>query len=244
MHMTLLGCKVFMRELYHLCAHSKHTVEIRWMKAALHSYPGTLRPALQEAIDKIESEENSLSEAILLGYGLCSMGVVGLRTKKLPLIVPRAHDCITLLLGSRKTYRDLFEQHNGGVYWYSSGWIEQFDVPGKQYDEQAKYAEYVLKYGEENAEYLIEMEKGWTQHYDLAALIEWPGLEDERLRELTQEIAKRQDLKYECIPGEDTLLSKMVNGDWDDNFVIVKPGQELAYASDEAILVAKDRDWV
>lgn len=243
MNMTLIGCKVFTRELYHLCAHSPHNVEIRWMKAALHNFPGTLRPALQAEIDRIEDEEESTCEAILLGYGLCSMGVVGLRTKKLPLVVPRAHDCITLLLGAQKTYRDLFEAHNGGVYWYSSGWIEQFKIPGKQYDEQAKYTEYVMKYGEENAEYLIEMEKGWTQHYDLAALIEWPGLENEKWDEMTRKIAADQNLDYERIEGKDTMLRKMVYGEWDKDFVVVQPGQELAYASDDTIMIAKDRDW-
>ena len=75
------------------------------MKAALHKNPqAELRPALQRVIDEVEAGEETY-DAILLGFGLCSMGIVGLHSSKMPLVVPRAHDCITMLLGSRETYQ-------------------------------------------------------------------------------------------------------------------------------------------
>ena len=169
MKLKLIGCQVFLRELYLLCAHSPHSIQIRWMPTDLHTRPQSdLRPALQAEIDKIEAEDDPC-DAILLGYGLCSMGTVGLQARSLPLIIPRVHDCITLLLGAREKYQELFDRYSGGIYWYSPGWIEQFKTPGRGYDEQTKYMEYVEKYGEENAEYLIEVEKSWIQHYSLAA---------------------------------------------------------------------------
>ena len=97
MKFKLIGCQVFMRELYMLAAHSPHSVHIRWMPTDLHTQPQKdLRPALQAEIDKIEQESDPC-DAILLGYGLCSMGTVGLKSKSIPLIIPRAHDCITML---------------------------------------------------------------------------------------------------------------------------------------------------
>ena len=59
-------------------------------------------------------------DAILIGYALCSNGVVGLTSRRIPLVIPRGHDCITLLLGSKELYRDYFDSHRG-IYWYSSG---------------------------------------------------------------------------------------------------------------------------
>jgi len=38
-------------------------------------------------------------------------------------VVPRAHDCITLLLGSKERYAKLFGERPG-TYWYSAGWLE------------------------------------------------------------------------------------------------------------------------
>ncbi len=239
MKFKLIGCQVFMRELYLLAAHSPHSVQIRWMPTDLHTSPQKdLRPALQAEIDKIEKESDPC-DAILLGYGLCSMGTVGLKARSIPLIVPRAHDCITMLIGSREKYQDIFDEHSGGVYWYSPGWIEQFKTPGRGYDEQAKYMEYVEKYGEENAEYLIEVEKSWMQHYSCAALIEWPALADPRFEEITKDIAQKQDLEYLHVAGEDTLLKKLVNGEWDDSFLRAEPGQTIVYSADERLIIAE-----
>ena len=239
MKLHLIGCRVFLRELYALCASAPHPVVIHWMPTELHTSPQKeLGPALQAEIDRIEETEEAC-DAILLGYGLCSMGIVGLSCRRLPLIVPRAHDCISLLLGSRERYRELFERYNGGIYWYSPGWIEQFKTPGRGYDEQAKYMEYVEKYGEENAEYLIEVEKSWTQHYSLAALIEWPGLEKNEFDEFTRRAAQEGGLEYRRLTGEDTLLRKLVFGQWDDDFLRVGPGQKIVYSGDEQLIIAE-----
>ncbi len=241
MKFKLIGCQVFLRELYLLCAHSPHSIQIRWMATDLHTKPQTdLRPALQAEIDKIEEEQASdPCDAIILGYGLCSMGTVGLKARSIPLVIPRIHDCITMLLGSREKYHDIFDEYNGGVYWYSAGWIEQFKTPGRGYDEQAKYIEYVEKYGEENAEYLIEVEKSWMQHYSCAALIEWPELKNDRFDQITREIAEKQSLEYRRVEGENTFLKKLVYGEWDENFLRVKPGQSIVYSPDERLLIAE-----
>jgi hypothetical protein len=55
---------------------------------------------IQESIDRVDPARH---EAVLLGYGLCNNGVVGLHAP-VPLVISRAHDCITLLLGSRERY--------------------------------------------------------------------------------------------------------------------------------------------
>ena len=92
--------------------------------------------------------------------------------------------------------------------------------------------EYVEKYGEENAEYLIEVEKSWIQNYSLAALIEWPELKDDRFDLFTRKAAQEESLEYMRLIGEDTLLKKLVFGEWDKGFLRVEPGQTIAYSAD------------
>ena len=42
-------------------------------------------------------------DAIVLGYALCSNGLVGIKAERIPLrSFPAAHDCITLFLGSKR----------------------------------------------------------------------------------------------------------------------------------------------
>ncbi|NLG24276.1 MAG: DUF1638 domain-containing protein [Clostridiales bacterium] len=240
MKYILIGCKVLTRELYLLCARSKNVVEIRWMEAALHEHPKDLRAAIQREIDRIDQEADTDVDAILLGFGLCSMGIAGLKAGRVPLAAPRAHDCITLLLGSRARYQQLFDEHQGGVYWYSPGWIEQFKTPGRGYGDQEKYMDYVEKYGEDNAQYLIEVERGWTQNYSLAALIKWPAFPEEPYASITRKAAEDSGLQYLRAEGEDTILRKLIEGEWDGDILVLRPGQTLVYAGDERVICAKE----
>ena len=127
----VIACKVMMREMYHLAAQSENVIDIIWLKQALHNTPDILRESVQAAIDDVEREEEDY-DAILLGYCLCSNGIVGLRSKKTPIVVPRGHDCVTMLLGSKERYREIFDGHDGGIYWYSPGWIEHSLQPGQR----------------------------------------------------------------------------------------------------------------
>jgi len=238
--LKLIGCKVMMRELYALCARSEHVVEIVWMEAALHENLKNQRAAIQKAIDGIEANEREECDALLLGFGLCSMGIVGLTTRRFPLILPRAHDCITMLLGSRERYQSLFDEYSGGIYWYSPGWIEQFKSAGRGYGDQEKYMDYVDKYGEDNAQYLIEVERGWTQNYTSAVLIRWPEFAFNPLYErATRGAAERAGLTYLEVDGEDTLMRKLVNGVWDEDVLVLRPGEVLAYSGDERVVCAE-----
>jgi hypothetical protein len=64
----------------------------------LHPRPEGLTAALQTAIDASPGYD-----AILLGYGLCSGGVVGLRATHGRLVLPRADHCIAMFLGRGPT---------------------------------------------------------------------------------------------------------------------------------------------
>ena len=67
----------------------------------LHLVPGSLKARLQEAIDAACAEEY---DTVILGYGLCSMAVVGLETRTCTVVIPRVDDCIACFLGSRDAY--------------------------------------------------------------------------------------------------------------------------------------------
>ena len=97
------------------------------MRQGLHNTPEALRNELQKEIDAIDLDQDIHTgtedscgpiDAILLAYGLCSNGVCGLSSKKYPLVVPRAHDCNTLFLGSKERYREYFDTYSG-IYWYT-----------------------------------------------------------------------------------------------------------------------------
>ena len=98
-------CKVMQREAYFCAAKSKNIVDVVLMDQGLHNEPDKLRAEVQKALDKTTDIQGRPYDASLLGYGLCSNGIVGL-SAKIPIVVPRGHDCVTLLLGSKEKYRE------------------------------------------------------------------------------------------------------------------------------------------
>ena len=243
MKLKVIACDVLTREVYHACAESPHVCEVTLIPFGLHDTPSKLRDRLQEEID---SADAGGCDAIALAYALCSRGTAGLAAHTKPIVIPRAHDCITLFLGSRERYAEEFHSHPG-TYYYSAGWIEHnkdgnirqgYISEAEEKDKEARLQEYIQKYGEDNAAYLLEMESQWTDHYSRAALID-VGLGDiERYRNATKRIAEERGWEYAELPGDRSLIIKLIFGEWDNDFLRVEPGMRIAESFDERIICA------
>ena len=122
MRLKLIACEVLYREMCAAVARAPHQVDIEFLPKGLHDLGGAaMRARLQEIVD---AADPARYEALLLGYALCGNGVAGLRSRALPLVIPRAHDCIALLMGSRQRYQEYFD-NTPGVYFRSTGWLER-----------------------------------------------------------------------------------------------------------------------
>ena len=225
MRLQFIACKVMQREAYLCAARSKNVVDVVLMEQGLHDEPQRLRSEVLKALDNTCDIQGRPYDASLLGYGLCSNGVAGL-SAKIPIVVPRAHDCITLLLGSKEKYQEYFDSHRG-VYWYSAGWIEAGKQPSPERYEQL-LKQYTEKYGDDNARYLMEVEQGWIGQYNWATYVDWGLANSEQYRDYTKRCADFLKWKYDELKGSSQLMQKMVDGRWDDNeFLVVKPGQTI-----------------
>jgi len=84
----------------------------------------------------------------------------------------------------------------------------------------------IEKFGQEKA---ARMTKMLLKNYKRLAFINTGNYKIERYRETSKRIAKEFDLNFEEIEGSPSLVKKLINGPWDDEFVIVMPGQTLTY---------------
>lgn len=177
----------------------------------LHVYPKKLRQTLQEAIDVVSGQY----ETIILGYGLCSQAIVGITANGCRLVVPRVDDCIAIFLGSRTAY-DNQCRAEPGTYYLTKGWIEVGDTPFSEHERT------VERFGQERAEYIYKM---MMRNYKRLALINTGQYEMEKYREYTRRTAIQFGLRYEEIEGADSLVKKMIFGPWDDEFVVIESGE-------------------
>lgn len=243
LRLKVIACDVLNREISFLASQSKHFVDVTFLHQGLHDTPDILKRNLQEEIDKANSgfPYNYLNtypdyDYILLAYGLCSNGITGITSRNIPMIIPRAHDCITLLLGSKERYTELFAKHPG-TYWFSGGWIERAWQPS-ELKYEALLKDYTERYGEENAEYLIQMEQDWIKNYSSAALISWDCLNNnEFYRSFTQSSADYFHWNYFELSGSCSLLGNMLNGVFNPEEVLVLPaGEEVKPSYDHNII--------
>ena len=224
--MQFIVCKVMQREAYYCAARSPNIVDVVVMRQGLHNEPETLRREVQKALDATSDIQGKPYDASLLGYGLCSNGIVGL-SAKVPIVVPRGHDCITLLLGSKDRYKEYFDSHRG-VYWFSPGWVETDNQPGKERFERT-LKEYIEKFGEDNAKYLMEAEQNWMKEYNWAAYIDWGFANNKQEKQFTKRSAEFLNWKYDEMKGDSGLMQRLVDGEWNEKeFLIVRPGERIA----------------
>jgi len=182
----------------------------------LHLNPENLRTTLQTTIDAASAE----ADTIILGYGLCSMAVVGLTATNCTLVVPRVDDCIAIFLGSHVAYKQQASQEPG-TYYLTKGWIEVSDTPFEE------YTRLVERYGQKRADRIMKL---MLKNYTRLAYIDTGQYEQERFRDYARRTAEQFELRYEEIVGSDALVKKMINGPWDDDFVVAQPGQTITYA--------------
>ena len=99
---------------------------------------------------------------------------------------------------------------------------------GISLDLEAEYNNYVEKYGKDNADYLMEVMGAWSSHYNRAVYIDL-GLGDaSRVEEQAQSEAQRRGWAFERLKGDIDLVRRLVNGEWDQDFLVVPPGQRIA----------------
>jgi len=245
MNLCLISCDVLFREMCTLAARSPHRVDLRFLPKGLHDLPASeMRERLQAVVDTIETGSY---DAILLGYGLCNNGLHGIQARSLPLVLPRAHDCMTLFFGSKERYLDYFWK-NPGVFFKTSGWIERGEPEGelKQlsighlHGMDKTFEEMVETYGEDNALFLYEtLVESQIKAYRQFTFIEMGVEPDDRFERQTRELAEARGWTFEKIQGNLSLIERLLHGVWDPaDFLVIPPGQRILARYDEGVVSA------
>jgi hypothetical protein len=234
-HLRVIGCEVLSRELFFCAAHAKNTIDLHLLTQGLHDNAEEGRRRLAEAIDSVDPER---FDATVLAYGLCSNMTAGLRAGRTRLVVPRAHDCVTILVGSHRRYMECFERRPG-CYYFNSGWLEWASRKGERVryprasglPARMDYETLAAKYGEENARYVAEMTASWhdLSGYTHAVYVDFPFARGKGFEEKVAEYAREKGLTFETMAGDLRLLQGLLDGGWDPReYLVLEPGETIA----------------
>lgn len=187
---------------------------ITYLEQGLHNTPAKMPDTISAEVKRLAETD---ADMIVLGYGLCSNGIVGVKAENQPIIVPRVDDCIALFLGSYDTYLREFREQPG-TYYLTKGWIEKARSPLKVYEEYRK------KYDEETVNWLFREE---FKNYTRIALIDNGSYDAGLYYQHALENAQFLKVKCETLKGSLRFFEKMVKGPWDGEFVTVLAGEEI-----------------
>ena len=208
--LAFIACPAVLGELAEGAADGAETREL---EAQLHILPDKLKTALKAAV--AEADEPGVT--IVLGYGLCSNAVLGLKTEHATLVVPRVDDCIAMLLGSNEAFSMEAEKERGS-YYLARAYLDECANLVTEHEAM------VEKYGPERA---VKMMKLLLKHYKRVVLVDTGRYDLEPLRERVREVAELYELAIEEVPGTTRIVDGLVADEWGDDFVVAPPGHEL-----------------
>ncbi len=242
MKFKLICCEVLMREACRLIADCPHTIDPEFTPKGAHEDSLKLHDIIQAAVDNA-SKKNEY-DAILLGFGLCGNALVDVASSGIPLVIPRAHDCCTIFLGSRELFKQYFSD-NPSMEWSSASYMERGDSyiregsVGKMMGLDKSYEQLEAEYGSENATFIWETLHP-EQHSSEMIYINIPGTENLRYLEKFNTLACETNRSIKLINGDMRLLKGLLYGDWNSKeYLIINNREKIkgVYDYDEVIAV-------
>ena len=236
MKLKLISCEVLEREADHCLNETSFEIDIEYTEKSAHEKPELLQQSIQKIIDRSDNYD-----AILLGFGLCGNALNGLRAGNCQLVAPRAHECCTLFLGSKKRFNELFEGRES-MPWGSAGYCEKDGGYLRNSDTGAvigydrTYEEYVEEYGKENAEYIWSTIHPKRESNDVVFI----NIPETYSHEVFQDFEKEMQEEKKVITieqGNMSIIRKLLTGVWDEDFLIIEPGSEISAVYDKEEII-------
>ena len=178
-------------------------VDCRHLEAQLHLNPERLKQGLRAAV----ADADKPGATIVIGYGLCSNAVLGLKTRHATLVVPRVDDCIAMMLGSNAAFA-AESAKAPGTYYVAKAYLEECDTILTEHEKL------IEKRGLERAEKMMRL---LLAHYTRVALIDTGRYDLAPYRARVAEFAERFDLAVEEVPGTTRILDELVAAPGEDH---------------------------
>ena len=212
MKIKIIACSMLRQELSQAMKDTGCSYPITWLDAGLHNFPDKLRCELQSALNQITE-----ADCVLLCSGFCGNSVAGIQAGDFEVILPRADDCLTLLIGSQLRRQEVSK--GTGTYFLTQAWLSGDQNLLNQYQHTIK------RYGNKRARRVFDIMFG---NYQQIALLDTGCYSLAEAEPKAQQIASTLGLNYCVIPASNKRLRELLTGPWSEEwFLRLKPHEVL-----------------
>ncbi len=198
MKLFVFACPSLQLYLEKLLPNCPHEVDVFWLPEQSRADVGLI---IREQLAQADGYD-----AVILADGGCLLPEDGLSSNGIPLVIPRVHNTVSLLLGGADPYRRLFLRFGGGIAWYlpNSG-KELLDCPRAECACLCYLADTQLLLPDDS----------------LAA----------------RSLAHRNSWDFFTAETDYSLLTALLNGDWEDpRIAVVAEGETAKPSYNQAII--------
>jgi hypothetical protein len=208
----IVACRTLAPEIELVMQGRSIDMPLTFVEPGRHTRPEKLRDCIQEGIDSVPA-----GKTILLAFGFCGNGMVGVKSRSHILVMPRAADCVPLFLGSRR----IREAYGIRTYFYTRGYLESESNLVKD------YAGILEKYGEKRS---LRVLREMMRHYKNIAIIDTGAFDPGELKERVAPFAALINVPVSVVPGNLRLIDALLRGDWrNDEFLVIPRGAGVSF---------------
>lgn len=99
----VIACSIFTPYVNHLSLDDSQ-YEFIYLEIHQHDHPQYLGKLIQDEIDHSKNYDK-----IIVLYGVCGGALLAIEAKDIPIVIIKVHDCMSILLGSKKKYEEITE---------------------------------------------------------------------------------------------------------------------------------------
>ena len=82
----------------------------------------------------------------------------------------------------------------------------------------------------------MEVMGAWQSHYQRAVFIDMGVGDGAPVEAAAQSEATRRGWVYERVTGDLVLIRRLLAGDWETDFLLLEPGQQITMTYDDAVI--------
>lgn len=175
-----------------------------------HVEPLEMRDVIIESLKEVPPEVDTL----LVAQGFCGGSWEGVQVP-CRTVIPRVDDCITIALQNTDQYQPNLKE---------TGHLYVAEPDPEQFSPRKILENLVAAHGEEQGMIIFD---GWFDSYHWLDIVD-TGLYDCYDEEFVVRMQEEADFYHgeiNFVPGGNRILEKLVAGEWDEQFIVLEPGE-------------------